>query len=92
MDARVRHQVRLELGNVHVQGSVESEGRREGGNDLRDEPVEVCVRRTLDVEVAMADVVAVLKCRWVCLKREDRVEGMREEFNGKNEITTSRII
>ena len=69
VDARVRHQVRLELGNVHVQGSVESEGRREGGNDLRDEPVEVCVRRTLDVEVAMADVVAVLKCRWVCLKR-----------------------
>jgi len=80
VDARVRHQIRLELGNVHVQGSVEPEGSCEGRDDLRNEAVEVGVCGTLDVEVATADVVAVLMCRWVCLKREDRVEGMREEI------------
>jgi hypothetical protein len=72
VNAWVRHQVRLELSNVHVQGAIEAERRREGGNDLRDEPVQVGVRGTLDVEVAMADVVSVLMCRGVCLTQEER--------------------
>ena len=57
VDARVRDEVGLELGDVDVQGAVEAERGREGRDDLRDEPVQVGVRRALDVEVAPGDVV-----------------------------------
>jgi len=57
VDARVRDEVRLELRHVDVEGTVEAEGRRQGRDDLRDEAVQVRVRRALDVEVAAADVV-----------------------------------
>ena len=51
VDARVRHEVGLELGDVGVERAVEAERRRERPADLRDEAVEVRVRRALDVEV-----------------------------------------
>ena len=57
VDARVRHQVGLELGDVDVEGTVEAEGRGERRDDLGDEAVEVGVGRALDVEGAAADVV-----------------------------------
>ena len=49
---RVRHEVGLELGDIDVERAVEAERRRERRADLRDEAVEVRVRRALDVEVA----------------------------------------
>jgi hypothetical protein len=48
---------RARTGDVHVERAVEAERRRERRDDLRDEAVEVGVRRALDVEVAAADVV-----------------------------------
>ena len=57
VDAWVRHQVGLELGQVHVEGSVETQGGGDGGHDLADQTVEVGVGGTLDVQVAAADVV-----------------------------------
>ena len=57
VDAGVGDEVGLELGDVDVEGSVEAEGGRQGGDDLGDEAVEVGVGGTLDVEVAAADVV-----------------------------------
>mmetsp|Transcript_76367 Transcript_76367/g.172666 ORF Transcript_76367/g.172666 Transcript_76367/m.172666 type:complete len:213 (-) Transcript_76367:300-938(-) len=57
VDPGVRHQVRLELGDVHVQGAVEAERCCQGGDDLRQETVQVGVGGPLDVEVATADVV-----------------------------------
>ena len=57
VDARIRHQVGLELGQVDVQGAVEAQRGRDGGDDLADQPVQVGVRRPLNVEVAAADVV-----------------------------------
>merc|ERR1719201_3116069 len=57
MDARVGHEVRLELRDVGVEGAVEAERRRERRGHLGEEAVEVRVRRALDVEVAAADVV-----------------------------------
>ena len=57
VDARVRHQVGLELGHVDVERAVEAERRGERRDDLREQAVEVGVRRALDVEVAAADVV-----------------------------------
>ena len=57
VDARVRHQVGLEFGEVDVQGSVEPEGCRDGGHDLTDQAVQVGVRGSLDVQVSAAYVV-----------------------------------
>ena len=57
VDARVRHEVRLELRDVDVEGAVEAQRRRERRDHLGEEAVQVGVRRALDVEVAAADVV-----------------------------------
>ena len=57
VDTRVRDQVRLELGEIDVEGTVEAEGRRHRGDELGDQTVQVRVRRALDVEVAAADVI-----------------------------------
>ena len=57
VDARVGHQVGLELGDVHVERAVEAERRGERRGHLGDEAVQVGVRRALDVEVAAAHVV-----------------------------------
>ena len=38
VDARVGHQVGLELGHVHVEGAVEAQGRRQRGDDLGNQP------------------------------------------------------
>ena len=45
------------LGDVDVQGTIEAQGRRERGDDLTQQAVQVRVRRALNVEVAAADVV-----------------------------------
>ena len=74
VDAGVGHQVGLELGKIHVQGTVETEGGGQGGHNLADETVEVGVGGALDVEVAAAHVVEglVIKAegKSVCSSRE----------------------
>merc|ERR1711990_1383045 len=57
VDARVRHEIRLELGDVDVEGTVEAERRRQGRDHLRQKAVKVRVRRPLDVQVPAADIV-----------------------------------
>ena len=54
VDARVGHQVRLELGDVDVQGPVEAQAGRQGADDLGDQAVQVGVGRALDVQVPVA--------------------------------------
>ncbi|TRY94840.1 hypothetical protein DNTS_025180, partial [Danionella cerebrum] len=43
VNTRIGHQVGLELGEIHIQRSIESQRGRDGGHDLPDEPVEVGV-------------------------------------------------
>ena len=57
MDTWVRHQVGLELGHIDVESTVESERGGEGGDDLRDQSVQVGVRGSLNVEVSAANIV-----------------------------------
>ena len=52
-----RNQVGLELVQVDVQGSIESQRSGDGRDDLSDQPVQVGVSRRLDSEVLSADVV-----------------------------------
>ena len=51
VDAGVRHQIGLELCDVHVQGSIKSQRCREAGNDLGNEAVQVGVRGAFNVQV-----------------------------------------
>ena len=51
VDARVGHQVGLELRDVHVQGPIEAKAGREGADDLGNETVQVGVGRPLNVQV-----------------------------------------
>ena len=57
MDPGVGHQVSLELSQINVQGTIESEGSGDGGDDLSNQPVQVGVGRSLDVKVPSADIV-----------------------------------
>lgn len=57
MDARVRDQVGLKFGDINVQGTIETEGSGQTGDDLGDETVEVGVSWLLNVEVTTANIV-----------------------------------
>jgi len=57
VDSWVWDQVGLELSDIDVKGTIESEGGGQGGDDLRDESVQVGVGGSLNVEVSAADIV-----------------------------------
>lgn len=57
VDTRVWHKVSLELVQVDVEGSIESERSSDGRHNLSDKTVKVVIARTLDTEVAAADIV-----------------------------------
>merc|ERR1712045_49841 len=57
MDTWVGHEVGLELGHIDVEGTIESEGGSEGGDNLGDESVQVGVGGSLNIEVSSADIV-----------------------------------
>jgi hypothetical protein len=57
VDAGVGNQVGLELVQVDVEGTVEAQGRGDGGDDLGDQTVEVLVARPGNVQIPAADVV-----------------------------------
>jgi hypothetical protein len=57
MNTGIGDEVGLELGDIDIEGTVEPEGGSQGGDDLRDEPVEVGVGGSLDVEGSTADIV-----------------------------------
>jgi len=57
MDSGVGDEVSLELGDIDVEGTVESERGSEGGDNLGNESVQVGVGGSLDIEVSSADIV-----------------------------------
>lgn len=57
MNARIRYQVGLELGNIHVQGTVKAERSGQGRDDLSNQTVQVGIGGALNVQGATADVI-----------------------------------
>ena len=57
VDARVQHQIRVELIQVHVQRSAEVQGYRQRRDAPRGQAVQVGVREPLDIQIATADAV-----------------------------------
>ena len=57
MNPRVGYQVGLELREVNIERPVEPQRGGDGTDDLTDQPVEIRVSRSLDIQVPPADVV-----------------------------------
>merc|ERR1712032_1429181 len=81
VDARVWHQVGLELGDVDVQSAIETQRGSQRGRDLRNDAVQVGVRRALDVEAAAAHVVDGL-----VVQAEGHISVLQQGVGGKHVI------
>jgi hypothetical protein len=57
VDPGVGHQVGLELIQIHIQGSIKSQGRSDGRDNLADKPVKVGVGRALNIKISPADII-----------------------------------
>jgi hypothetical protein len=57
VNSGVRDEVGLEFSDINVQGSVESEGGSEGGDNLGNKSVQVSVSGSFDVQLSSADVI-----------------------------------
>ena len=66
MNPWVGNQVCLELRQVNVERSVEPQRGGDRGDNLPDQPVQIRVRRPLDIQVASADVVDGLVVHHEC--------------------------
>jgi hypothetical protein len=60
VDTRVWHQVGLELGDINVQGTIETKRGGQGTNDLGNQTIQVGVGRLLDIELTPANIVESL--------------------------------
>jgi len=49
MDSGVRNQIGLEFSDINVEGTIESQGSSQGGNDLSDQSVQVGVSGSFDI-------------------------------------------
>ena len=57
MDTWVWYQVGLELGKIHIKGTIETKRSCDRTNNLSQQPVKIGVGGALDVQVTTADVV-----------------------------------
>jgi hypothetical protein len=57
MDSWIWDQVSLELSDIDVKGTIESEGSGKRGDNLSDKSVQVGVGWSLDIEVSSADII-----------------------------------
>jgi hypothetical protein len=81
VDARVWHQVSLELSDIDVKSTIETERRSQGRDNLGHEAVQVGVRGALNVERAAADVVDGF-----VVKHDGDIGVLEERVRGKNAI------
>ena len=81
MDSWVWHQVGLELSNIDVEGTVESEGGSQGGDNLGNESVQVGVGWSLDIKVSSGDIVAGL-----VIKHDSDIGGLKEGVGGEHGV------
>ncbi|KAJ8027549.1 hypothetical protein HOLleu_32717 [Holothuria leucospilota] len=57
MDTWVGYQVGLELGQIHIQGAIKSQGGSDGGYNLTNQTIQVGVGWPLDIQVPSANVI-----------------------------------
>jgi hypothetical protein len=57
VDSWIWHQVSLELSNIDVKGSIESEGSSQWWDNLSNKSVQVCVSWSFNIKVSSADII-----------------------------------
>jgi len=81
MDTGVGHKVGLEFSDINVEGTIESEGCGEGGDNLGNESVKVGVGGPLNVKVTSADVVDSL-----VVEHDGDVGVLEERVSGQDRV------
>ncbi len=81
VDARVRHQVGLELVHVHVQGSVKAQRSSQRRDDLSNQAVQVGVRGLLNIQLAAAHVVDGL-----IVQHEGDISVLQKRVSGQDRV------
>jgi len=81
MDSGVGHQVGLELSDINVEGTIESEGGSQGGDNLGNESVQVGVGGSLDIEVSSADVI-----NGFVIDHDSDISVLEERVGGKDGV------
>ena len=81
MDSWIWHQVGLELSNIDVKGTVESEGGSQGGDNLGNESVQVGVGWSLNVEVSSGDIIDGL-----VIKDDSDISVLKEGVSGEHRV------
>ena len=81
MDSWVWHQVGLELSNIDVEGTVESEGGSQGRDNLGNESVQVGVGWSLDIEVSSADIIDGL-----IVEHDSDISVLKERVSGEDGV------
>lgn len=81
VDTRVWDQIGLELVQINVQGSIESETGGDGADDLGDQAVQVLVARARNVEVTTANVIDGL-----VVNQEGAVGVLNSTVRGQNSV------
>jgi hypothetical protein len=79
MDSWIWDQVGLELGDIDVQGTIESQRGSKGGDNLSDESVEVGVGWSFDVKSSSADIVDSF-----IIKHDSNISMFEEGVSGKD--------
>ena len=57
VDTRIRHQVSLEFGDIHVKGTIKSQRGSQGRDDLGNESVQVGVSGSFNIQLSSADII-----------------------------------
>jgi len=81
MDSWIWHEVGLELSDIDVKGTVESEGSSQGGDNLGNESVQVGVGWSLNVEVSSADIIDGL-----VIKDDSDIGMLKEGMSGQDGV------
>jgi len=81
VDTGVRHKVGLELGDIDVEGTIETQRRSQGRDNLSNQPVQVGVGRALNVQVAAAHIVQGL-----VIKAEGAVGVLQQRVGGQDVV------
>jgi len=79
MDSWVWYQVILELVNIDVEVTIESEGSGQRGDNLSNESVQVGVCWSLDIEVSSADIIDGL-----VIKDNSNISVLKEGMGGED--------
>jgi hypothetical protein len=81
VNSGVRNEVGLEFSDINVQGSIESEGGSEGGDNLGDKSIQVGVSGSFDIQLSSADVVDGF-----VIKHNGDISVFKKGVGGKNGV------